>query len=53
MESKQDSPFSMRVNAEDIEVLDYLQERLGLKRPQVFKLAIRRLQEQEKRAENK
>lgn len=43
----------MRVNAEDIEILDYLQARLGLKRPQVIKLAIRRLQEQEQRAEKK
>jgi phage-related holin len=53
MKKKQDPPLSFRVNEEDQAVLDYLCGRLGLKMPQVVKLAIRRLQEQEKRAEKK
>jgi phage-related holin len=42
-------PISFRVNEEDRAILDYLQGRLGLKIPQVIKLAIRRLEEQERR----
>lgn len=43
--------MSFRANEEDLAVLAYLQSRLGLTRPQVIKLAIRRLKQQEERAE--
>jgi hypothetical protein len=50
MKKKQDPPLTFRVNEKDRAVLDYLCDRLGLKMPQVVKLAIRRMQEQEKQA---
>ena len=53
MKDARESPISFRANEADKEIMAYLQERLGLKMPQVFRVAIRRLYEQEKRAEGK
>ena len=50
---KREPPLSFRVNDEDKEVLTYLQQRLGLTRPQVVKLAIRRLRDEELRRQKK
>ena len=50
---KQDPPMSLRVNDEDKEILAFLQQRLGLKIPQVIKLAIRRLRDEEVRRQQK
>jgi hypothetical protein len=53
MKKKPEQPYSLRINEEDRAILDYLQGRLGLKTAQVIRLALRRLQEQEKRADKK
>lgn len=46
---KRESPLCFRANEEDKEILSDLQKRLGLKMPQVLKLAIRRLRADELR----
>jgi hypothetical protein len=51
--AKQEPPISFRVNDEDKEVLVYLQRKLGLKLPQIIKLAIRRLRDEELRRDKK
>lgn len=43
-----DQPTSQRLTQEDLAILALLQGKLGLKRAQVIKLAIRKLAEQEK-----
>jgi hypothetical protein len=50
MKKKQDPPMTFRVSEEDQAILESLCSRLGLLRPQVIKLAIRRLQQQEQAA---
>jgi hypothetical protein len=42
-------PHSIRLNEEDDGMLEYLMKRLGMKPSQVFRLALRRLYQAEKR----
>lgn len=42
-------PHSIRLNDEDQGMLDYLMTRLGMKNSQIFRLALRRLYQTEKK----
>jgi len=42
-------PSSIRLDKEDQRMIEYLTERLGLKSSQVFRLALRRLYQAEKK----
>jgi hypothetical protein len=53
MEKEKTPPRSFRANEQDQAIFTYLQKRLGLEFPQIIRLAIRRLYEQEKRVEKK
>ena len=50
-DAKQSNPYSIRFNEDDNRMLAFLTERLGLKVPQVLRLALRRLYQTEKKKE--
>lgn len=46
---KKDNPLSIRVNDEDLAIIEYLKKKLGMGVTAVIRLALRRLRDQEKR----